>query len=454
MAKKLEWTTEKRRVNDLVELEFNPRKITEEKRQKLIESLEKFNLAEIPAINTDNKVVAGNQRLKALQIAGRGEEMIDVRVPNRKLTDKELKEYALISNTHAGEWDFDILGVEFADVDLGFAGLDMKQIEFEQSPGFEKQMDTFFARKEAKQLQAEEDDFEVPEGGSTTDIVLGDLFEIGEHRLLCGDSTDSDAVAKLMNGEKADLYLSDPPYGVSYSEKNKFLNTISRGNSIQIPIENDSKTPEEMYAFWLLCFSNICNILKEKSSYYIFSPQGGDLLLLLLQAVRDSGFQLKHVLVWVKNNHVLGRADYNYKHEPIVFGWKQNGTHIFYGEGSRLTSVWDFPKPLKNDLHPTMKPIAVIENALLNSTIINDLIVDNFLGSGSTMVASHQLQRKCYGMEIDPKYCQVIVDRMLKLDPALVIKRNGEVWERSKQLAVAVSSEEVERSNMATKATL
>ena len=159
MAKKLEWTTEKRRVNDLVELEFNPRKITEEKRQKLIESLEKFNLAEIPAINTDNKVVAGNQRLKALQIAGRGEEMIDVRVPNRKLTDKELKEYALISNTHAGEWDFDILGVEFADIDLGFAGLDMKQIEFEQSEAFRENLNGFFEKKESENAVKNEVDY-------------------------------------------------------------------------------------------------------------------------------------------------------------------------------------------------------------------------------------------------------------------------------------------------------
>ena len=151
-------------------------------------------------------------------------------------------------------------------------------------------------------------------------------------------------------------------------------------------------------------------------------------LLLLLQAVRDSGFQLKHILTWVKNNHVLGRSDYNYKHEPIVYGWKQKGTHQFYGNGKKKTSVWDYPKPLKNDLHPTMKPIEVLSNAILNSTKKRHLVFDNFLGSGSTMVAAHQLNRKCYGLELDPKHCQVIIDRMKKLDESLEIKINGKIY--------------------------
>lgn len=198
--KKLEWSTVQRKVNDLLELEINPRKITEAKRQQLIASLEKFNLAEIPAINTDNIVIAGNQRLKALHICGRGDELIDVRMPNRKLSDKELKEYALVSNSHSGEWDLELLELNFADIDLDVTGLDMRQIEFANSGELDRQMGNFFKKKEAKELQAEEDDFDVPENGSETDIVLGDLFEIGEHRLLCGDSTDEKQVYILMGG--------------------------------------------------------------------------------------------------------------------------------------------------------------------------------------------------------------------------------------------------------------
>lgn len=232
--------------------------------------------------------------------------------------------------------------------------------------------------------------------------------------MLCGDATKVEDVERLMDGEKADLYLTDPPYGVSYTDKNEYLNAIGKPIATPNSIQNDHQTPEEMYEFWIKVFTLSCEALRDTSSYYIFSPQGGDLLL-LLQAVRDSGFQLKHVLVWAKNNHVLGRCDYNYKHEPIVYGWKQKGKYEFYKKGEFQTSVWEYDKPLKNDLHPTMKPINVLSNAILNSSKENDIVLDVFGGSGSTLIACEQLNRKCYMQELDSKYIDVIIQRWMTL---------------------------------------
>jgi len=411
MIKKLEWETAKRKVDDLIPYDKNPRKLTEEKREFLKKSLKKFGLAEIPAINKDNTILAGHQRMKVMQLLGKGEEFIDVRLPNRKLTRKEIKEYNITSNISAGEWDIELLESDFVgDIDLEGLGLDIPDFNF------------------GKPQLTDEELNEVPELPKEPITVLGDLHELNGHRVLCGDSTNTEQITKLMNGEQAELYLTDPPYGVNYADKNRYLNAICPANRIQIPIENDYKTPEQMYKFWIQIFSNAHNALKNVSAYYIFSPQGGELPL-LLQAVRDSGFQLKHVLVWVKNHHVLGRADYNYKHEPIVYGWKQKGTHNFYRKGNQKTSVWEHPKPLKNDLHPTMKPIAILINAILNSSDVGNIILDQFLGSGSTLIACEETNRKCYGMEIDPHYCDVIVNRFIyymnKSEKQFTIKKNG-----------------------------
>jgi site-specific DNA-methyltransferase (adenine-specific) len=264
-------------------------------------------------------------------------------------------------------------------------------------------------------LDAEEDDFEVCEGGIETDIVLGDLFEIGDHRLLCGDSTDSDQVAKLMDGKKADMVFTDPPYNVAYEGKTKDALTI----------QNDKMNTSDFKNF----LSEVFNVLyinsKSGTPIYVFGPiEDGT----FLNAFNESGFKLQSILIWLKNTIVLGRKDYHYKHEPILYGWKEGAAHNWYGGRDKQT-VFECNKPPRNGEHPTMKPIELCEFYINNSTKNNNIIIDAFLGSGSTMVASHQLKRKCYGMELDPKYCQVIVNRMKKLDPSLVIKRNGTIYE-------------------------
>lgn len=399
------------KLSDLKLNEDNPRFIRDERFAKLVKSIEAFPkmLKLRPIVVDENSIVlGGNMRLRALQELGYKEIPDEWVRKADELTPEQKREFVIKDNVGFGEWSWDALANEWDVDELAEWGLDMP----EDWGG--------------EELEAEDDNYSVPDE-LPVDVVYGDLIEIGPHRLLCGDSTSADDVGRVMGGELADLYLSDPPYGVSYVDKNEFLNAIDKPISVVNRIENDHKTLEEMFEFWCSVFSLACGVLKSKSSYYIFSPQGGDLLL-LLRAVRDSGFQLKHVLVWAKNNHVLGRCDYNYKHEPIVYGWKQGGTHDFFGKGEQLTSVWSYPKPLKNDLHPTMKPVEVLSNALLNSTLAGGVVFDNFLGSGSTIVAAHQLNRKCYGLEIDPKYCQVIIDRMYRLDPSLTIKINGEAY--------------------------
>jgi DNA modification methylase len=274
--------------------------------------------------------------------------------------------------------------------------------------------------------EATEDDYEEPEQ-MQVDVVLGDLVEIGEHRLLCGDSADSDQVAKLMNGEKADMVFTDPPYNINFqgSMSNKMVNgkkaPADSANQRHDEIKNDAMSDKEFYNF-------ISDVLKEikincSGAYYICF--GSQTLNQLLQPLLDLGIEYKSIIVWMKNQAIFSGKDFKSRYEPIVYG---RFNDFFNGARFNEEDIWEFARTQKNDLHPTMKPIPLIENALNYSSKKGMKILDLFLGSGSTMVASHQLNRKCYGMELDPKYCQVIIDRMHKLDPSLKIKINGQEY--------------------------
>lgn len=373
----------------------NPRLIKDDKFKKLVKSIKDFpEMLELRPIVVDenNIVLGGNMRLKACKEAGLKEVYI---VKAENLTELQKDEFIVKDNVGFGEWDWDMLANEWDTEKLDEWGLDLP-------------VDLAVA----EELEAEEDDYEIP-NEINTDIVLGDLFEIGEHRLLCGDSTDSDQVAKLMNGEKADMVFTDPPYNVAYEGKTKDALTI----------QNDKMSTNDFSDF----LSEVFNVLYLNSSagtpIYVFCPiEDGT----FLNAFNSSGFKLQSILIWLKNTIVLGRKDYHYKHEPILYGWKEGAAHKWYGNRDKQT-VFECNKPPRNGEHPTMKPIELCEFYINNSSKTKDVVFDLFLGSGSTMVASHQLKRKCYGMELDPKYCQVIIDRMRKLDPSLVIKRNGEV---------------------------
>jgi DNA modification methylase len=258
--------------------------------------------------------------------------------------------------------------------------------------------------------QAEPQDDDIPE---TVEPITqaGDLWHLGsKHRLLCADSTVKENVERLLDGNKVDLFITDPPYGVSYADKNAFLIAIGKPNHIETKIEGDHQSVEDMHKLWVTSFTNAYNVCKDGACYYICSPQGGELMMMMMMmSIIEAKFELKHCLIWAKNNHVLGRSDYNYKHEPILYGWKEGG-HKFYGSAGE-TSLWEIDKPLKSDLHPTMKPVELIMRMIKNSSLENQNVLDLFGGSGSTLIACVRMNRQCFMAEIDAHYCDVIVKR-------------------------------------------
>ena len=381
------------KINEVKPNPKNPRLIKDDKFKKLVKSIQDFpQMLEIRPIVVDenNIVLGGNMRLKACKEAGLKEVFI-VRAEN--LTKEQKDEFIVKDNVGFGEWDWDILANEW----------DVEKI---QDWGLDLPVDL-----SVTELEAEEDDFSVPEGGIETDIVLGDLFEIGEHRLLCADSTDSDSVAKLMNGEKADMVFTDPPYGMSYKGT-----TFGKEG-----IENDAD--DEWENVLKGSFQNMILFSNNSVFALCFSPSRLDRFFKCTE-----GINFKRILTiykpnrmgfpwqsWILTSEIIalfenGKPEYikeNYKHDVYTFDYSE--------------------RPDKEVNHPTVKPLSIVGDVI--SKTKGKSVLDLFLGSGTTMVASHQLKRKCYGMELDPKYCQVIIDRMKKLDPTLVIKRNGEVIE-------------------------
>ena len=380
---------EKKQIADLIPAPYNPRQSTAKQEKHLKESLEKFGLVEPIIFNKQTGyIVGGHFRVRELKKLGIKEiECVIV-----DLNEADEKELNIRLNANTGSWDWDTLANDWEVVDLEAWGLDIPQFD-----------------NEAEELEASEDDYDVPEGGIETDIVIGDLFEIGEHRLLCGDSTDSDAVARLMNGEKADMVFTDPPYGYkyesNYQDKHKEL-------------LNDDKI--------LNFLPNAFLFTKDNTAFYVFC--GWQTVKQWISEIENIGLNLKNIIVWKKNNWSMGdlKGAYAGQYEIILFAHKGR---IELKEG-RGQDVWEFDRVPPKE-HPTMKPIELIIKALKDVSNIKNLVLDFFLGSGSTMVAAHQLKRRCFGMELEPKYCAVIIDRMAKLDPSLKITRNGKEYKKT-----------------------
>lgn len=369
------------KIKDIKSNPNNPRVIKDDKFHKLCESIKAFpKMLELRPIvvNDDMVVLGGNMRLKALKHLGLTEAPV---IKASELTEDQQRQFIIKDNAGFGEWDWDMLANEWDVEELEQWGIDV--------PAFAE-----------TEIEAVEDDYEQPET-IETDIVLGDLFEIGEHRLLCGDSTDSDQVTRLMNGEKADMVFTDPPYNIDYQGVKDKRDKIA----------NDKMSDEDFTQF----LYDALNINSD-TFYVCCSWQYSHLFR---KALEDLQKPVKAFIVWDKINPAQHLDKYFKQHEIILYHGKFGGEKTIRGD------VWQ-TKRERNTVHPTMKPISLIEMAL-NDNPSKKNIYDAFLGSGSTMVASHQLKRKCYGMELDPKYCQVIIDRMKALDPSIVIKRNGQI---------------------------
>lgn len=387
----IEWSLEKRDINSLKPYDNNPRNFTEKGLKDLGKSLDNIGMAQALNITKDGVVLSGNARLSVLK--EKGVQYVDAYVPNRELTEAEQQEVVIRMNANqAGEWDNDLLGDNFNKEDLEEWGLD--DIEW----------------SEEEPTEGLTDDDEVPEVSEKPTAQKGDIWLLGDHRLMCGDSTDPADVALLMNGNKADMVFTDPPYGVSYADKNKNLNFVDKGNRVQREIANDHGDIKSISEnLFKPAFKNLNDSMATGASFYVCSPQGGDQMMMMMM-MQAGDIPVKHELMWLKNNIVIGRADYHYKHEPILYGWKKGASHYFT-DSRKENSVWEFDKPLSSKLHPTMKPVELIEYAIGNSSKKGWSVLDLFGGSGSTLIACEKTDRKCYMMELDPHYVDVIIKR-------------------------------------------
>lgn len=409
---KLHWLTVQRTINDLIPQDVNPRAITDKQMSDLTRSLKKYNLVEIPAIDTDGKILAGHQRLKALKILGRGDEVIDVRVPNRKLTDQESKEYLIASNKLGGDWDFDLLKT-FDMETLSFAGFDT--IEISNLLDKEKNVieDDFDIEKELKEIKKPK-------------TKLGDIIILGKHRLLCGDSTKPENLKRLLGKEKASMIYSDPVYNININYDGGVGGKKNYGGKV-----NDSRTFEEYKKF--LKDSMECALAVSAKNTHVFYWCDQAYIGVVQDVYRSLGIHNKRVCLWIKNSqNPVPRVAFNKAYEPVVYGVRgspylaktvTNLNEVMnkeIGTGNELmediTDIWLAKRLSTKDYeHATSKPPQLHEKAIKRCTRMDDIILDSFLGSGSTLIAGQALGRRVYGCELEPQFCDLIIRRFEKM---------------------------------------
>lgn len=392
----IKWKTEYRKIADLIDYENNPRQINKDNYKKLVESLKQDGYHARICINKDNTIIGGHQRKKAMLDAGyTPQDEIEVIVPSMLLSEDDLKRINIRDNLPYGEWDFDILANTFNMDDLIDWGMP----------------EDFLPDKIEDEINPQGDEDYLPESPNIPKTVRGDIYEIGKHRLMCGDSTLVDDVDKLMCGEKAEQMITDPPYNVAYEGKTKS----------KLRIINDQQPDDEFREFLCSAFLSASTVMKPGAAFYIWHADSEGYNF--RGACKDVGLTVKQCLIWKKQNMVLGRQDYHWQHEPCLYGWKEGAAHRWEAD-RKQTTILDFERPSKNIDHPTMKPVELFSYQIGNNTKAGDIVIDIFGGSGTAMVAAQKIKRICYMMELDEKYCDVIVSRMHDLFPDLTIKLN------------------------------
>lgn len=391
-------------IEKLVPYVNNARTHSPEQINKLRSSIREFGFINPVIIDRDFGVIAGHGRILAAK-----EEKID-KVPcvfADHLSEAQKKAYIIADNRMAMDagWDEELLRVE---------------IEVLQAEAFDLSL-TGFDEKELSKLfddgtDIREDDFDVDEElCKPTFSKAGDVWTLGRHRLLCGDSTKAESYEKLMQGKKANLVLTDPPYNVNYE------GTAGK-------IKNDNMADGKFYQFLLDAFSNIEKVMADDASIYVFHADTEGLNF--RKAFSDAGFYLSGCCIWKKPSLVLGRSPYQWQHEPCLYGWKKNGKHQWYSD-RKQTTIWEFEKTKKNTDHPTMKPVPLLAYPIANSSMSNTLVLDPFGGSGSTLIACEQMDRSCFTIELDEKYCDVIVKRYIEqvgTSENVSVERNGNTY--------------------------
>lgn len=375
-------------IDKLIPYVNNARTHSPEQINKLRASLREFGFINPVIIDDKFNVVAGHGRIAAAQAEGI-KEVPCVYVDY--LTEAQKKAYILADNRMAMDagWDEEMLSVELEALqdmafDLSMTGFDDKELA-----------DLFKTNEEVQ-----DDDFDLDAALEKAAFVKKvDIWTVGRHRLMCGDATNAEDVAKLMDGKKANIIVTDPPYGVSFK------------SSDGISIQNDSLKGDEFYNFLLQAFKNMADNLTKGGAAYVFHADTEGLNF--RKAFIDAGFHLAGCCIWVKNSLVLGRSDYQWQHEPVLYGFLQNGNHPWYSD-RKQTTIWNFDKPKRNKNHPTSKPLDLLGYPIQNSSQANGIVIDTFGGSGSTLMACEQTNRICYMMELDEKYASVILRRYVE----------------------------------------
>ena len=376
-------------IDKLVPYVNNARTHSAEQILKLRSSLREFGFVNPIIIDREFNVIAGHGRLMAAKEEGI-EEVPCVFVDY--LTDAQKKAYILADNRMAMDagWDDELLKIEMEELqnlgyDLEFTGFD------------EKELADLFG---VDDKEVKEDEFDLTAALEKASFVeRGDVWFVGKHKLMCGDATSSEDVAKLMEDKKANLVLTDPPYNVAFK------------SSDGLTIQNDSMDNNDFYEFLYLSFKNMADHLENGGAAYVFHADTEGLNF--RKAFIDAGFHLAGCCIWVKDSLVLGRSDYQWQHEPVLYGFLQNGKHPWYSD-RKQTTIWNFDKPKKNSNHPTSKPLDLLAYPINNSTQANAIVIDTFGGSGSTLMACEQMNRICYTMELDEKYASVILRRYVE----------------------------------------
>ena len=380
----------KLKISDLKQHPKNPRKHPKELLERLKRSIEEYGFTNPVLVSKDNKILAGHARCKAAKELG----ISEVPVIRLDFEGAKADAYVIIDNklNELSEWDIPLLeslikDIEKSDFDVTLTGFDLTEI------------DELFSKSDDK--EGKDDGYDVTKALEEASFVnQDDVWILGKHRLLCGDATNPEDVKALMDGKKANLILTDPPYNVGFESANG------------LKIKNDKQDSEKFYNFLLSSFKNMASSLADGGSAYIFHADTEGLNF--RKAFIDADFHLSGVCIWEKNSFVMGRSPYQWGHEPILYGWLKTGKHKWYA-GRAESTIWRYDKPKKNADHPTMKPIPLLCYPIKNSSSVNSIVLDTFGGSGSTLIACQQMDRICYTMELDPKYASVIIRRYIEL---------------------------------------
>jgi len=386
-------------INEVIPYEKNPR-INDNAVPAVMKSIEEFGFKVPIVIDKNGTIVTGHTRLKAAKKLGM--KTVPCIVAD-DLTPEQIKAFRLADNkvAEAAEWDMELLNEELD----GIIDIDMSDFNFgdiTDSPSSEDVV---------------EDDGENIELPSEPKTRLGDIWMIGRHKLMCGDATSEDVLKRLMGGDKADMYLTDPPYNVAYEGKTED----------KLTIQNDSMEDSAFYQFLVDSFVAADSVMNEGAAFYVWHADSEGYNF--RGACRAVEWELRECLIWNKNTMVLGRQDYQWKHEPCLYGWKGGAAHNWYGD-RKQTTVIDMNKPNRNAEHPTMKPVQLFAYLMENSSKPGDIILDSFCGSGTTLIACEQMGRVARVLELDPKYCDVIIKRYINLvgsSDGVAVERNGEM---------------------------